>query len=295
MYEQFYPVISCSEDTCGYIDHLTSGLFVASSFAGSVMNSYTTIKVIPTPHVPANMTAIAADWGGYRIVKDWQGIPPFTPEQYIEWLETFEPQWAATWDYPCGDEFAQQDSKVVEKRQDKSTLMAWYFWTHYQDRAWTWTPTVQGVTVEDYQRHAQDLYPLIRKMAAFYRERDGEHTMFRVGIGSLVRRNAPATKAIFDAVAAILPEDVMFHGWGIKKSVLNSSFTFKRLRSSDSAAYNNRFGTDLEQYKGLKKPQRQTVFEDVLPAYQEAIYAATAQPYKQEKTLFDVLNEEATA
>lgn len=289
-YETFYPMISCSEDTCGYIDHLTSGLYVASSYAGSVMNQHTVLTSIPEPHVPAAMVERAGDWGGYRVVKDWSGKAPFTPEHYVTWLRAWGPNWAATWDYPCGDELAAHNPQVVQDRQDESTLRAWYFWHHYKAEKWAWTPSVQGWTVADYQRHAQDLYSLIIKMRDYYQRRDGDANAERVGIGSLVRRKPQVVKTIIDAVADVLPEDVSFHAWGMNKKMLSSPLGFRRVRSSDTGSYNGRFGRDIEAFKATKDPQRKVVFRDRLPKYQEEMHRNAQQP-KQYRSLFDGVGE----
>lgn len=281
---KIFPVISASEDT-HYTDHLTEGLYVASSYAGSVMSPYTKLSSIPVPYVPETMAERAADWGGYRIVKDWGGKAPFSVEQYITWLSAWGPTWAATWDYPCGDDLGRNDPDVVRARQDETTLMAWHFWHYYKSCSWTWVPTVQGWEIADYQRHAQDLLPLIVKMRDFYQQRDGDQHAFRVGIGSLVKRKPAAIKAIIDAVASILPDDVEFHAWGLSKKAITSGLGFQRVRSSDTSSFNGRFGSDLEQFKG-GEPQRKVVFQTQLPKYQEAVYATVEQP-KQYRTLFD--------
>lgn len=280
-----YPVISCGEDT-QYIEGLQRGLFAASSYAGSVINPYVKLERIPEPTIPKSMTAIIADWGGYRVVKDWAGKAPFTPEQYMQWLHAVRPMWAATWDYPCGDELGRTDPKVVQQRQDKSTMMAWFFWVHYQDCPWTWTPTVQGWVLEDYQRHAQDLYPLVKRMQAHY----GPGGPFCVGIGSLVKRNAKQVRAIVDVVAEVLT-DVDFHIWGgWKLSVVDSPVPLhKRVRSGDSSAFNGRFGSDLERDKGRSEPQRKVVFQENLPEYAMKMQEALSGPKYYGGSLFDGL------
>lgn len=299
---EVYPVISCGEDR-HYIDHLERGLFVASSYAGSVLTSYTTIQTIPLPRIPAKMTMKGADWGGYRVIKDWGGTAPYTPEQYITWLNAWQPQWAATWDYPCGDilqemaatphpDAAQQQmwEQRIECRQNESTLMAWYFWHHYREVSWSWTPSVQGASIEDYRRHAQDLYPLIKRMLAYYISRDGEQHTFRVGVGSLVKRKAKMVRAILSAIAEELPF-AEFHAWGLNYSMVNDTEALPaQVRSGDTSSYNGRFGRSIEQDKGRSEPQRKVVFQEKLPAYLNKIERALASP-KQYASLFDSLEQ----
>jgi len=291
MYRQ-YPTISAGED-CQYITQLERGLFAASSYAGSVINPYVTLSEIPAPNIPEGMTDRAADWGGYRVIKDWQGKAPFTREQYVAWLYKFLPGFAATWDYPCGDEAGQTNPLVVQDRQDNTTLMSWYFWHHYKQVPWSWVPTVQGWTIEDYQRHAEDLYPLLKKMHAYYQRRDGEQSTFRVGIGSLVKRKPRTVRQIIEAVAAILPFD--FHCWGMNYSMLKSNEPLHpQVVSGDTSSYNKRFGRNLEQDKANPEPQRKIVFQDRLPEYLKKIDRELAAP-KQYIGLFDAMEEHKNA
>lgn len=282
MVMQCYPAISAGED-CEYISDLERGLCVASSYAGSVMNKYCILTSIPVPKLPVSICDRAGDWGGYRVVKDWEGKAPFTQQQYVDWLSSWEPCWAATWDYPCSDEKASSSPTVVQTRQDETTLMAWYFWHHYKNVPWCWVPTVQGWTVGDYRRHAQDLYPLVKKMQAYY----GQSSAFRVGIGSLVGRRDAAVKAIANTVAEELP-GTLFHVWGAwKLKHFKSPIAWhEQVVSTDSGAFNGRFGKGLEM-SGI---QRQVVFQERLPKYQQATVRAGATP-KQHKSLFDEIEE----
>src|SRR5690348_9286799 len=48
-----------------------------------------------TPRLPAHVTERAADCGGFVATFRW-GDYRYTPEQYVGWLRTWQPQWAAT-------------------------------------------------------------------------------------------------------------------------------------------------------------------------------------------------------
>lgn len=282
VFQAFYPTVAYSE-WGKYTQKLERCMVVASSCAGSVLNQHTSLHTIPVPPIPETVVDRAADWGGYRVMNDWNGKAPYTIEHYMQWLHGVHPRWAATWDYPCGGK-KSLSSDEVRAQQDETTLMAWTFWHRYRDVPWCWVPTIQGRTVEDYQRHAEDLSPLIRRMKVHYHARTD--TAFRVGIGSLVGRKPKAIKAIVDGVAAHLPSALGYHAWGVKLSVLASPFGFESIMSCDSGAFNGRFGEGLEEFKRREEPQRQIVFEEKLPAYQASITRTVSQE-KQYHTLFE--------
>jgi hypothetical protein len=282
------PVISCSED-CQYIANLERGLFVASSYAGSVMSPYTTLSAIPEPKIPETMQQRYCDWGGFRIMTAWNGNVPFTEEQYITWCRAIKPLWAATWDYPCND--SSISHKVVMSRQNETTLSAWFFWVHHSDEAFCWVPTVQGRDIEDYRWHARCLRPLIEQMQSFYREHNGEDNAFCVGIGSLVRRKAKIVKAIIETVAMELP-GVKFHAWGVPYKVLKDPEAPlpDEVTSTDTSSYNGRIGKGIEKSKNSGMPQRQYTFEKAWPAYEEKVNRVASLP-KQNGTLFDFMED----
>jgi hypothetical protein len=164
-------------------------LLPASSWAG---------KGLPKPRIPAHVTHVAADSGGFVATFKW-GDYRYTPDEYVGWLNSFNPAWAATMDYCCEKEIAE-NAGVVRQRQQRTSEMAWQLWNTYRRSAWAWVPTVQGWEVEDYIRHARELRPLIAEMQ---HEQGPE---FRVGIGTLcARASAAMVQKVAHAVAAELP------------------------------------------------------------------------------------------
>src|SRR5450432_2316184 len=110
-----------------------------------------------------------ADCGGFTAAMRWGGHYRFTRDQYLLWLASWDPQWAAVFDMPCLSETGgYPGSKVVEERQRWTTAMAWEFWEWHWDAPWTWTPTIQGYTLSEYEQHARELTGLIRQMQAYY-------------------------------------------------------------------------------------------------------------------------------
>jgi hypothetical protein len=76
--------------------------------------------------LPCRLRHLAADCGGFVATRIW-GDYRFSPKQYVSWLHTFKPEWAATMDYCCKDEITAGKPGLVRQRQARTTQMAWYF------------------------------------------------------------------------------------------------------------------------------------------------------------------------
>jgi hypothetical protein len=118
------------------------------------------------PTVPAHIREVAADSGGFVAARRF-GDYDFLAIQYVEWLYSFGPRWAATMDYPVEPELAA-DERAVRERQERTTELATFLWDQFPDAPWAWVPTVQGWSVDDYARHAEDLAPLVMEMRHEY-------------------------------------------------------------------------------------------------------------------------------
>jgi hypothetical protein len=105
------------------------------------------------------------------------------------------------------------------------------------------------------------------------------HDEFRVGIGSLCRRNRVSHIApVVDAVAAVLP-GIPLHLWGVKVGFLKQSVSpHPQIVSVDSAAGNGRFARGLERYRQSGLSQRAYLHQVQLPAYRGKVLAALASP-----------------
>lgn len=265
----FYPTISRGE--LGKYLKSSCVLLVASSFAADEVRKYGKVRGrLPVPSLPDFVTEKAADCGGFVATFKW-GKYPYTPEQYVEWLYGWLPQWAAMMDFCCEDEITGGKPGIVRERQQKTTEMAYHFWSNCKDAQWCWVPTIQGWTVEDYVRHAQEMKPLIQEMQAYY----GKDSYFRVGIGTLCRRaSVEMIHEVIREVSAILG-DVPLHLWGVKLGLLQSPLALpEQVVSMDSAAWNGMFGTNREKWKQSGLGQRQYAHAVALPAYQEKVKRA---------------------
>lgn len=228
------------------------------------------------PKLPGHVTERAADCGGYVATMKW-GDYRYSPEQYVEWLDTWltgPTAWAATMDYCCEREIAASP-EAIRERQNKTTAMARLFFEDYRNKAWAWVPTVQGWDVDDYRRHAAELAPLVWDMQKFYTAVRG----FRVGVGTLCQRaDSVMIRRIVRAVAEELPS-VPLHLWGVKMVALGGREELPPgVISTDSAAWNGCFMSGNEKWKqsGMRRQEyRATV---ALPEYLEKFHAMLATP-----------------
>ena len=145
---------------------------------------------------------------------------------------------------------------ILEQRWSRNgrrwtTEMAWRFWELYRDVSWTWTPTITGYSIEEFECHARELVPLIRQMLAYYSDPgwddDGEEeeygNPFRVGIGSLCGRASPAfILEVVTRIQAIIGIDVPLHLWGDKVRHVEAGIALPGVISCDSGAWNGLFG-----------------------------------------------------
>lgn len=242
--------------------------------------------------IPSHITQKAADSGGFIATFKW-GDYRYTPQQYVDWLSSWEPDWAATMDYCCEDEITSGRTGVVRERQQKTTGMAWRFWDDYRTTPWPWVPTVQGWKLQDYARHARDLKPLVTEMQSYYDARDGEQNAFRVGIGTLCRRTkVQEIAAIVMTVAQELPQVKCFHLWGVKKTLWSSGIAFPFDTSSDSASWNMQayygdFNPEWKRWKeeqailGLQESNRSHRYKILIPQTQQEIEQSQRQIKQQ--------------
>lgn len=277
----FYPTVA--RDQVSRLTGTSRILLTASSYAAEEVRKHGKVRgALPVPILPEHITERAADCGGFVATFKW-GDYPYTPAQYVQWLRSWCPDWAASMDFCCEDEITNGTPGVVRERQQKTTEMAWRFWTTYQEN-WPWVPTIQGWTIEDYQCHANELKPLISEMQHVYQ---GDER-WRVGIGTLCRRASVAMiHDVVRAVSEVLP-GVPLHLWGIKLGALQSPLAMpEQVVSVDSAAWNGLFGSDREEWKASGLPQRQWSWQVSYPRYAAKVAAALSQP--KQLSLLDAL------
>jgi hypothetical protein len=259
-------------------------LLPASSWAGKRMRltKRELVDYIPVPKLPAHITEVAADCGGFVATRKW-GKYRYTTTQYVTWLRGLGTSltWAAMQDYCCENEITSGKPGSVRQRQIMTTFRAWQIWQHYQQEAWAWVPTVQGWNTEDYVRHAKELSPLIQHMQGYY----GDDPRWRVGIGTLCNRaSASQIREIVHAVCGVLGP-VPLHLWGVKLDAIRPQRTKKGKKgvvvglplnvvSTDSAAWNGLFAQHHATQRESGLTQRQYTYGVALPAYQDKLAQA---------------------
>ncbi|MBA3531340.1 MAG: hypothetical protein H0T73_05395 [Ardenticatenales bacterium] len=236
------------------------------------------VDQLPIPDL-RHLSHIAVDPGGYVATTRWGGRYRYSMEQYLGWLRMVQPCWAGLPDLTC-QPLSSCWLPTVPERQEAITETAWWFWERCRSASWAWVPTVQGWQVEDYRAHARALRPLIDEMRRIYEGRN--NIAWRVGIGTLCgRRNAEEVRCIIDVVLAELP-DVPLHLWGVKLSLLQQDIALPpKVISADSAAWNGRFGRDLEHQKKSGLSQREYAYRVALPSYLGRLHAALLAPKRQ--------------
>jgi hypothetical protein len=270
--KEFYATVGECDYRANLAEILPSGtnvLFPASSY-------------IPRKRIPRMSPDFsglrAADSGGFVASFRHNGNYQYTPEQYVRWLEKWQPHWAALMDFCCEDEITSGKAGIVAERQRMTTDLARQMFERYADRAWVWVPTIQGWQPGEYEQHAAEMKPLIDQMQSFYSQR-GQADLFRVGIGTLCRRASVRTIIeIVRRVSHVLP-GVKFHLWGVKLDTFKSKLALPTsVLSVDSAAYNGCFGRDMKRYKTTGLSRSVYSLTLALPEYQEKLAKALATP-----------------
>ncbi len=269
----FYATF-CATDVRDYIPRGTSVLLPASSYARFRRRDGS----IRPAKLPEHITDRAADCGGYVATKIW-GDYRYTAEQYVEWLDSFSPRWAAMMDYCCEPDIAT-NADAIRSRQDRTTANAYSMWQNYKSEPWAWVPTIQGWNPDDYTRHATELAPLIDEMATYY----GKDSAFRVGVGTLCQRaDIAMIRSVVKAVRRVLPTQPL-HLWGVKGDALGGTDVLPgNIASVDSAAWTWAANTNR---RGTGMTCREYALTVQLPAYTERFNRKVSTPRQQ--TLFDL-------
>jgi hypothetical protein len=251
-----YPVFHTTISAKELRPNMPATPFLLSAASFIRQDSKGRFSLRPPRYLPASKWR-GADCGGFTAAMRWGGQYRFTPVQYIKWLYQWHPQWASTFDKPCLSQTGgNPEAEVVLERQKWTTDMAWRFWELYRDVSWTWTPTITGYSIEEFEYHARELVPLIRQMLAYYSDPgwddDGEEeeygNPFRVGIGSLCGRASPSfILEVVTRIQAIIGIDVPLHLWGIKLGTLKAGIALPGVISCDSGVWNGLFGKEHEK------------------------------------------------
>jgi len=188
---------------------------------------------------PPEHTRFFLDSGGFSLLNRY-GDFPFSREEYLGLIWHYEPDYAATMDYPCepdinrkiylGSGEASKALRTNEERIKATVDNAVWLLEREVPAPTTIVPVIQGYTAEEYIR-CIDMY-----------ERRG---VFEVadyfGIGSMCRRwrtddIAKLVVKLVNYVWSTHPH-VKFHMFGLKLSALRHKAIYDRTHSVDSAAW----------------------------------------------------------
>jgi hypothetical protein len=184
-----------------------------------IMLSYATAN-----NTPVDCENLFIDSGGYSLMIEKGEHEP--PAEYLDYLETADPEYFALQDYPCEPEIMDEYDRSVQQHQELTREYHAEGLAKARDRGLDGEPiaVLQGWERDDY----------IRCIERF--EDAGLLTDY-LGIGSVCRRNAgDEITQIVTAIREQLPNRKL-HAFGVKTSVLKNRRALNALDSADSLAY----------------------------------------------------------
>ena len=257
-------------------------LLSAASFTRT--NKKGEVRIKP-PNLPEHILVKGADCGGYVASTRWGGKYRFTLTQYLGWLHDWCPQWAATMDLVCVTSDGSYPGRYeVLKRQEFTTDMACLMFDRCRHHAWSYCPTVQGFTLDEYRAHACELADLVRDMRAYYTTpewlKKGPYYTFRVGIGSLCRPSLSIKDIlqIIRVVTDVIGYDIPLHLWGCKLRVLKNRTQLPGVISLDTEAWNGMFGPEIDARRESGLSEAEYSWQIAQPRYADKVQTALATP-----------------
>ena len=229
------------------------------------------------PRLALVAAPVAVDTGAFAWFRRYSTYH-FSARQFADWIAGVRPpvSWAVIPDRPTED---LDDPCAVRRAQEQTTEAIVHILESLLDVPWSWTPVLQGRTLDDYLRHAIDLAGILYDLAAIHARRG---QTFRVGLGSICRRGHVAEiRRIVAGVASVLP-GLALHLFGAKLDVLDGWGNRPRaVQSCDSAAWNGRFGSDIPlidaEHRRLGLFQRRYALQVALPRYAARVEAIFGQ------------------
>lgn len=164
--------------------------------------------------------------GAPDTMKAWGGEYPTSDEEYLDYVEKYEPEYFALRDYPCEKKLLREIDRTVEKNLEMTIDRHINLMDLLDDRDIKSEPVsvIQGKDTSDYLKCI---------------EMFEDHNLITpyIGIGTLCGRSAnEVIKKVVKTVREQLPNKKI-HGFGIKKSALKIGEIFRKLDSADSQAY----------------------------------------------------------
>ena len=148
-------------------------------------------------------------------------------DEYARWIRRFaecgDLEAAVSQDYMCEPIALEATKWTVAQHQKETTVR--YLALLDRDLPVYLMPVVQGQTPDDYRRHLEQYGRTLEEGAW-------------VGVGSVCKRNGSPNEVveILRAISTDRP-DLLWHGFGLKKTALASGFVRSMLYSCDSMAW----------------------------------------------------------
>jgi hypothetical protein len=150
-----------------------------------------------------------------------------TDEEYLEYIEQYQPRYFALRDYPCEPELLKTHNRTVKDHIHMTLdnhLKLFDIMDDYQFNSQP-IPVLQGWEIEDYL-YCLDMF--------------NQHGLINdyVAVGSVCRRNADKDiKKVFRQIRTELPSKIKLHGFGVKFSILRDKEMWDTIYSVDSGAF----------------------------------------------------------
>ena len=176
-------------------------------------------------NAPIEHNRLFLDSGAFQLFGKFKKYP-FTPKQYVDFVDELKPDYFASMDYPCEQFMRQKIGFTIEKCIDetvKNTLSLADLDTESK-----LVPVLQGWKESDY-------------LISIDKLREQGLIKDYIAIGTLCRRGK--TKEILQILRTIrknIPSRCRLHGFGVKISLLKDAETYSLLHSCDSAAWVSR-------------------------------------------------------
>jgi hypothetical protein len=153
---------------------------------------------------------------------------------------------AVTQDWMC-EEFVLSKTGLTIADHQRLTIERYDALLKLVDKAYL-MPVLQGYKPEEYVKHLSDYGDRLQLNAW-------------VGLGSVCKRNANAAsiESVLLAIKQARP-DLRLHGFGIKRTALQSSIVWDLLYSADSQAHGLSGGRNNNKYIGSNNPEKALIY-----------------------------------
>jgi len=166
------------------------------------------------------------DSGGYSFILG-KGEYTTTNNEYLEYVETHQPELFALRDYPCEPDVLEEHDRTVEEHQEMTIKKHKELRELMKEFDIDTKPlsVIQGWEFEDYLNHID-------------RMKEEDLITEHIGIGSVCRRGQDEEiRRIILEINKALPDYCKIHAFGVKSNILRFAEVCEVLHSADSQAF----------------------------------------------------------